>query len=146
MGADMACLGTRFIATREAGVPDAYRQMIVDSDADEVVYTDAVVGIPANFMRRSLLENGLDPATLAAPPQGGRPSLPDGVRPWRTLWSAGHSVGLIEDTPSVEVVVDRLVQDFATHAPATAWRERLDASLAQPRAARQTPPAFVSPS
>jgi nitronate monooxygenase len=139
LGADLVCLGTRFIATRESGVPDGYREMLVASGADEVLYTDALAGIPANFMRRSIVENGLDPDNLPRPKGKFRPDLPDHVRPWRTLWSAGHTVGLIDDTPSVATVVNRLTDDFETHAPGSPWRARLDAALGAPRAAAQHP-------
>jgi nitronate monooxygenase len=133
LGADMVCMGTRFIATRESGVPDAYRAMLVESGTDEVLYTDAIAGIPANFMRRSIVDNGLDPESLPRPKGKFRPDLPEGVRAWRGVWSAGHTVGLIEDTPSVEEVVGRLTAEFETWAPGSAWRERLAAQLAEPR-------------
>jgi len=133
LGADLACLGTRFIATRESGVPDAYRQMLVASGTDEVLYTDALAGIPANFMRRSIVENGLDPDNLPRPKGKFRPDLPEHVKPWRTLWSAGHSVGLINDAPSVATVVERLVEEFQVHAPGSSWRDRLQAALRAPR-------------
>ena len=64
MGADFAYMGTRFINTAEAMASDGYKQMIVDSGATDITYTPAVSGIPANFMTRSLLENGIDPKTL----------------------------------------------------------------------------------
>lgn len=141
LGADMACLGTRFIATRESGVPDAYRALLVASGTDEVIYTDGIVGIPASFLRRSIVENGLDPENLPQPDGRSRSILPEGVRPWRTLWSAGHSVGLIEDTPSVAEVVERLAKEFDANAPASRWRERLDAALQSPRTPGAPPPA-----
>lgn len=135
LGADLACLGTRFIATRESGVPEGYRAMLVASGTDEILYTDALTGLPANFMRRSVVENGLDPDDLPPPKGKFRPDLPDHVKPWRTLWSAGHTVGLIDDAPSVATVVGRLLNDFETHAPGSPWRDRLDSALRHPRAA-----------
>ncbi|MDB5425395.1 MAG: nitronate monooxygenase [Phenylobacterium sp.] len=133
LGADMACLGTRFIATQESGVPEGYRAMLVESGTDEVLYTDALAGIPANFMRRSIVENGLDPENLPKPKGKFRPDLPEHVKPWRTLWSAGHTVGLIDDAPSVETVVTRLCTEFETHAPGSPWRAGLDEALRAPR-------------
>lgn len=136
LGADMVCMGTRFIATQESGVPDAYRDMLVASGTDEVLYTDAIAGIPANFMRRSIVDNGLEPDNLPRPKGKFRPDLPPGVRAWRTLWSAGHSVGAIEDAPGVEAVVERLTAEFDACAPGSPWRGRLDAALRLPRSAK----------
>jgi nitronate monooxygenase len=140
LGADMVCMGTRFIATQESGVPDAYRDMLVVSGTDEVIYTDALAGIPANFMRRSIVDNGLEPDNLPRPKGKFRPDLPPGVRAWRTLWSAGHSVGAIADAPSVEAVVERLTAEFDACAPRSPWRGRLDAALRLPRSAKTPTP------
>jgi nitronate monooxygenase len=133
LGADLVCMGTRFIATRESGATDGYRQMLIDSGTDEVLYTDAIAGLPANFLKRSIVENGLDPDNLPKPKGLFRPDLPPGVRPWRTLWSAGHSTGLISDAPSVSAVVDRLCEEFAQANRNSDWRERLGAAMAEPR-------------
>lgn len=128
MGADLVCMGTRFIATLESGVPDAYRGMLIAAGTDDVQYTDAIVGVPANFMRQSIVENGLNPDAW---PQlsGRRANLPPNVRPWRTLWSAGHSVGMIDDTPSVEEVVERLTREFQEYVPNDLWRDRIALAL-----------------
>jgi nitronate monooxygenase len=132
LGADIACLGTRFIATQESGVPDAYRRMVVECCADDVIYTDALAGLPANFLKPSIIDNGLDPAHLPPPRGRFRPDLPDGVRPWRTLWSAGHSAGLVHDAPSVAEVVGRLAGEFERHCVTPDWRGRLEVALAAP--------------
>jgi nitronate monooxygenase len=143
LGADLVCMGTRFIATRESGANDAYRRMLVESGTDEVLYTDAIAGLPANFLRRSITENGLDADNLPKPRGRFRPDLPPGVRPWRTLWSAGHSVGMIDDAPSVGDVVDRLEREFAQHAVAPFWRPRLEDALVEPRAVAKA--AIIAP-
>lgn len=132
LGADLVCMGTRFIATHESGASDAYRRMLVDSGSDEVLYTDAIAGLPANFLKPSIVENGLDPDNLPPPRGRFRPDLPPGVRPWRTLWSAGHSVGLIDDAPSVETVVGRLAEAFERRHPGQDWRVRLETALSAP--------------
>jgi nitronate monooxygenase len=137
LGADMVCMGTRFIATQESGAPDAYRDMLIASGTDEVLYTDAIAGLPANFLRRSIVENGLDPDNLPKPRGRFRPDLPPGVRAWRTLWSAGHSTGMIDDAPVAEDVVVRLAHEFEQHyAGGAAWRERLEQALLTPHAPR----------
>lgn len=135
LGADIACLGTRFIASRESGVPDAYRRMVIDSCADDILYTDALAGLAANFLKPSIIDNGLDPTNLPAPRGRFRPDLPEGVKPWRTLWSAGHSTGLVSDAPSVAEVVDRLTHEFESHCVTPGWRGRLEAALSEPRCA-----------
>lgn len=136
LGADLVCMGTRFIATTESGASGDYRQMLVDSGTDEVLYTDAIAGLPANFLRRSIVENGLDPDNLPRPRGLFRPDLPSGVRPWRTLWSAGHSVGAIDDAPSVQAVVDRLTIEFEQNNACPFWRQRLEDALLEPRGVR----------
>jgi nitronate monooxygenase len=121
LGADIACMGTRFIATPESGVPDGHRTMIPESDIDEIVVSAAMNGVPANWMRRSIEQVGLDHKTL---PQE-RSEMPEGVMPWRDIWSAGQSVGLIEEVMPVADLVDRLVEEFEAAHPARDWRARL---------------------
>jgi len=133
LGADLVCMGTRFIATKESAASDDYRAMLVESGTDEILYTDAIGGIPGNFLTRSLVANGLDPKNLAASKGGYALDLPAHVRPWRTLWSAGHTVGLIDDTPTVDEVVNRLAGEFASFAVGSDWRARLDQALRSPR-------------
>ncbi len=108
LGADMVCMGTRFIATKESGVDDGHKQMLANAEIADVLWTDAVCGIPANFLRPSIAANGLDPNAL--PPLDGarRPTIPEGIKPWKMIWSGGHSVGMIRDVPSVAELVDDL--------------------------------------
>jgi nitronate monooxygenase len=107
LGADLVCMGTRFVATRESAAPPAYKQMLVTSATSDVIETDAIAGLTANWLRPSIAENGLDPDALPKPKGLHRPDLPDGVRAWRTVWSAGHSVGMIHDVPSVSELAER---------------------------------------
>jgi nitronate monooxygenase len=139
LGADLVCMGTRFIGALESGVPDAYRRMLVDSGTDEVVYTASIAGLPANFLRRSIVENGLDPDNLPPPRGKFRADLPPGVRAWRTVWSAGHSTGMIDDTPSVAEVVERLTAEFEHYATTPDWRRRLEDALLNPHSAKTKP-------
>ena len=112
LGADLVCMGTRFVATRESEAPEAYKEMLVSSESEDVIETDAVAGLTANWLRPSMVAAGLDPDRLPAP-RGRRPDLPDGARAWKTVWSAGHTVGLVGDVPSVETLIDRLAADLA---------------------------------
>ncbi len=130
LGADMVCMGTRFIATRESGAVEGHKQMLVEASADDIIYTDSIAGMAGNFLRQSILANGLDPKNLPPPRGLHRPNLPEGVKPWKTVWSAGQSAGAIEDIPSVAELVERLAQEFEASQVTTDWRARLSASLA----------------
>lgn len=104
LGADFAYMGTRFIATHEALAAEAYKQMVVDCAAADVVYTAAVSGTRANFLAPSLQQAGFDLQALA---QGGG-EAPADVRAWVDVWSAGQGVATIDDIPSVAELVARL--------------------------------------
>ena len=141
LGADLAYLGTRFIATREADAAPGYKQMLVEENAAGLLYTPRITGVPANWMQRSLRANGLDPADLPLP-RGtglGHGHLPDAVRPWRTVWSAGQGIDLIDDIPEVAELVSRLRREYLA-ACATPDRARA-AQLAEDalRQARHAP-------
>ena len=112
LGADLAYLGTRFIATREASVPDEYKAMIVEGTAGDVMYTDGVNGMPAMWLKASLRANGLDPDKLPKPTKRGTEHLPPDVKPWKTVWSAGQGIGLIHDIPPVAELVHRLQKEY----------------------------------
>lgn len=123
LGGDIACMGTRFIATPESGVVEGHRAMIAQAGIDRIVTSSAMNGVPANWIRDSLEQVGLDPAQIA----GGKVPMPEGVRAWRDTFSAGQSVGLIERIEPVAELVVRLTQEFAALAPHSAWRDRLAA-------------------
>lgn len=114
LGADLAYMGTRFIATRESLADAGYKDMIVDSRAQDIVYTDAVSGIPANFLGPSLTENGYDVAALAKQGlgQGQLKPIDDEVKAWKTIWSAGQGVGGIQDIPATGDLVARIDAEY----------------------------------
>jgi nitronate monooxygenase len=127
LGADLVVMGTRFIATQEAGTFAGHKAMLVESGSADILYTDAIAGLPASFLMPSIRAAGLDPANLPRPRSMHRPELPDGVRAWKDIWSAGHSVGLVDDIPTVAALVDRMASEFeaaGTRAP-DQWRARL---------------------
>lgn len=121
IGADLAYMGTRFISTKECLSPDAYKQMIVQARASDILLTDAVTGVNANFIRQSLSQAGYDPANLSAHGEvdinkelaEALDPRQNSAKPWRDLWSAGHGVGSIADIPSVAELVARLRADYA---------------------------------
>lgn len=112
LGADLAYMGTRFIATQEAAAPDEYKTMIVAGSAADVVYTDAINGMSAMWLKASLRANGLELERMPKLTQRGTDHLPSEVKPWKTVWSAGQGIGLIDDIPSVAELVQRLQKEY----------------------------------
>ncbi|MEM7367510.1 MAG: nitronate monooxygenase family protein [Bacteroidota bacterium] len=117
MGADLAYLGTRFINTFESRADAAYQRMIIDSGAKDIVYTPAVSGVHANFMKASLEEAGFDMEQLdkAGKMNYGEKLTPakEEAKAWKTVWSAGQGVAGIEDVVPVSDLVSRIKQEFA---------------------------------
>jgi len=127
MGADLAWMGSRFIATQESLAPDAYKQMMLRAGAADIVYTDAVSGVPANFLRESLEANEFDVAELLKRGLGSGKlkDLGDEAKAWKTIWSAGQGVGQIEDLPRTAELCARLKAEFdAACAAGVSWPER----------------------
>lgn len=109
LGADMAYMGTRFISVQENLAPESYKQMIVDCAASDVIYTSAISGLPASFLKPSLIEAGLDPDDF---PIRGKADLADDQIPWKNLLSAGHGTGSISDIPTIKNLVSRLKDEY----------------------------------
>jgi nitronate monooxygenase len=107
LGADMICMGTRFIATQESDAPDEYKRMLVSAKTADVMESTAIAGLTANWLKPSMVAHGLDPDNLPAPLARHRPNLPEGVKAWKHIWSGGHSTGLVEDIPTVAELVER---------------------------------------
>ncbi len=112
MGADLAYLGTRFINAEESRADDAYRQMIIDSGTADVIYTAAVSGVPANFLRPSLESMGITTEVWSKAAKIDFGNELDDARAWKTLWSAGQGVATIRDTLPVSELVARLRSEF----------------------------------
>ena len=112
MGADFAYMGTRFINTTEAMADPAYKQMIIDSGATDIVHTPAVSGIPANFMIKSLEANGIDPKQL---PEH-KLDMGEEAKAWKTVWSAGHGSGSVKDVIPAAALIQRLRDEYAQAA------------------------------
>ena len=115
MGADLAYVGTRFIATTEARAADAYKQMIVASSASDIVYSDLFSGVRGNYLRGSILAAGLDPDNL---PSGDKSTMKFGsegssrAKAWRDIWGAGQGVGSIDAVASARAVIEQLVREY----------------------------------
>jgi len=112
LGADFAYMGTRFIATTESQAQAEYKQMIVESGSMDITYTPAVSGIPANFMTKSLIENGVDPKTL---PEH-KLDMGEEAKAWKTVWSAGQGAGAVHDVLPAAELVARLRAEYAQAA------------------------------
>ncbi|MGV0793494.1 NAD(P)H-dependent flavin oxidoreductase [Mycolicibacterium sp. XJ1819] len=114
LGADLSYLGTRFIATRESRAADEYKAMLLRGTSTDLMYTPDIAGVAANWLTESMSAVGLDPANLPKPEQRGlsHAHLPDGVKPWKNLWSAGQGIDLIEDIPTVAELVTRLRREY----------------------------------
>jgi len=112
MGADFAYIGSRFLATRESNVTDAYRSAIVESSAADVVYTNLFTGVHGNYLKKSIVAAGLDPDNL---PVSDKTKMSFGAgtaKAWRDIWGAGQGVGLMDDVPTVAEMVARLKQEY----------------------------------
>lgn len=109
-GADLAYLGTRFIATTESMASEDYKQMILNSAAKDIVYTDAISGVKGSFMRGSLENAGLDPENL--PEKKAMNVGSHEKRAWKNIWSAGQGVGAIRDVPTIAELCARLTTEY----------------------------------
>ncbi|MHC3001663.1 NAD(P)H-dependent flavin oxidoreductase [Gordonia metallireducens] len=114
LGADLAYVGTRFIAAQESLAADRYKQLLISDSSSDLRYTNGISGVPANWMATSLIEAGLDPDALPEP-RGTLNSdhLPEGITPWRNIWSAGQSIEFIDGTPSTHDIVQQLRAEYA---------------------------------
>lgn len=112
LGADLVYMGTRFLATKESQAQDAYKQMVVDSKVSDLVYTDRLSGVHANYLRPSIERFGIEVENLP-------PKAPDmsaltntEARLWKDLWSAGQGVATIHDIPTVAQLVERISAEY----------------------------------
>ena len=112
LGADLVYMGTRFIATQESNAQQAFKQMVIDSDVSDLVYTDRLSGVYANFLKPSLEKWGIDVNKLP-PKTPDMSSLTDTTaKLWRDLWSAGQGVATIHDSPPVAELVARIAAEY----------------------------------
>lgn len=115
MGADLAYMGSAFIATKEANAPEAYKQMIVDSSAGDIVYSNLFTGVLGNYLKGSIRAAGLDPDNLpVSDPSkmsfaGGEGSK---AKAWKDIWGAGQGVGAVHEIVSTADLVARLKREY----------------------------------
>ncbi|MGB1092308.1 MAG: NAD(P)H-dependent flavin oxidoreductase, partial [Oceanobacter sp.] len=113
MGADGGYAGTLFIATEEANAVDGYKQMIVDSSAEDILYTDHFTGVNGNYLAPSIVNAGMDPTALTGE-KADLTSVSSGEKSktWKDIWGSGQGIGVIHDVPSTASVVERLKSEF----------------------------------
>jgi nitronate monooxygenase len=112
MGADFAYIGSRWLATKESNVTDDYREAIVDSSAADIVYTNLFTGVHGNYLKKSIVNAGLDPDAL---PESDKSKMSFGsgsAKAWRDIWGAGQGVGMMDDVPTVAEMVTRLKSEY----------------------------------
>ena len=118
MGADIAYMGTRFINTKESKAPENYRKMIIESGANDIVYTAAISGVSANFLRPSLEAMGITEEMLKTTKKidfGKELSaMEKEAKAWSTIWSAGQGVTNISDNPTVKSLIENMKNEFKT--------------------------------
>lgn len=115
MGADMAYIGSPFIATREARATEAYKQAIVEAHANDIVYSNYFTGVHGNYLKASIIASGLDPDNLpvADPSKMDFAAASTGAKAWKDIWGAGQGVGAVKAIEPVSALVDRLAQEYA---------------------------------
>jgi nitronate monooxygenase len=115
MGADLAYIGSAFIATQEANAAPGYKQMIVDSNADDILYSNLFTGVHGNYLRPSVIAAGLDPDNL---PQSDPSKMNFGsggnqeAKAWRDIWGCGQGIGAVKHVPTAGELVARLSAEY----------------------------------
>ena len=114
MGADMAYIGSPFIATTEARASEAYKQAIVEANATDIVYSNYFTGIHGNYMKSSIIAAGMDPDNLpvADPSKMDFGAATSGAKAWKDIWGAGQGVGAGKAIEPVSALVDRLAAEY----------------------------------
>jgi nitronate monooxygenase len=131
LGADLAYLGTRFINTRESLAPSGHKEMILASTAKDIVYTPAISGVHANFLRASIAAAGADPDHLESPVKLSISSEGE-AKAWKDVWSAGQGVGDIDDVPAAAELCRRLIAEYREavgRGPERGFRAAAESSL-----------------
>lgn len=113
MGADLAYMGTRFIAAQESAADPRYKQMLIDCTFRDIVLTDAITGAPANKLRPSLIAAGLDPDNLPVKSAFDLHYAEKQPKAWKDIWSAGHGVAAVHAVEDTSTIVGRLKREYA---------------------------------
>ena len=128
MGADLAYIGSAFIATQEARAMDGYKDMIVASRGDDIVYSNLFTGVHGNYLRPSIEAAGLDPDNL---PEADPSKMNFGsggnqkAKAWKDIWGCGQGIGAVKDIPTAGQLVDRLANEYEAAKAALAAKTSL---------------------
>ncbi len=115
MGADLAYIGTRFIASKEANAVEGYKQEIIDSSGEDIVYSSLFTGVHGNYLKGSIEKAGMDPDNL---PEADKSAMNFGsggnqeAKAWKDIWGAGQGVGSVKDAPSIQEIVDSMKKEY----------------------------------
>lgn len=112
MGADMAYIGSPFIATREARASDDYKQMIVDSKAADIVYSNLFTGVHGNYLKGSVEKAGMDPNNLPESNPSKMNFGGDKSKAWKDIWGCGQGIGAVDSVIGAAELVDRLAREY----------------------------------
>jgi nitronate monooxygenase len=112
MGADFAYIGSAFIATTEARAADAYKQMIVDSDSDDIVYSNLFTGVHGNYLRGSIVNAGMDPEHLPESDPSKMNFSSDSAKAWKDIWGSGQGIGAVHQVLTAAELVKRLADEY----------------------------------
>lgn len=114
MGADFAYIGSAFIATEEARAVPEYKQMIVDSNSDDIVYSNLFTGVHGNYLKGSIVNAGMDPEHLpeSDPSKMDFAAATNGAKAWKEVWGCGQGIGVIDKVVPVAEMVARLEREY----------------------------------
>jgi nitronate monooxygenase len=114
MGADLAYIGSAFIATEEANAVPAYKQMVCDSSSEDIVYSNLFTGVHGNYLKGSIRQAGLDPEALAQsdPSKMDFGAAISGGKAWKDIWGCGQGIGAVQQVVPAGAVVARLAREF----------------------------------
>ncbi|MBB4842137.1 nitronate monooxygenase [Paucibacter oligotrophus] len=112
MGADFAYIGSAFIATDEARAAEGYKQMIVDSNSDDIVYSNLFTGVHGNYLRGSIVNAGMDPDSLPESDPSAMNFGGDSKKAWKDIWGCGQGIGTVNAVVPAAELVDRLVREY----------------------------------
>lgn len=116
MGADMAYIGSPFIATQEARAVDAYKQMIVDSKAADIVYSNLFTGVHGNYLKGSIVAQGMDPKNLPQSDPTNMNFATNDAKAWKHIWGCGQGIGAVEKVVPAAELVERLATEYEAAA------------------------------
>ena len=115
LGADFAYIGTRFIATQEANAEPEYKQCLIESAAEDIIYSSLFTGVHGNYLKPSVINAGLDPNNL---PEADKSAMNFGsggnteAKAWKDIWGSGQGIGSIQDAPPAGELVNRLTEEY----------------------------------